>query len=128
MKRYIRSSSGNEYSYPEIYGYLLNSTMTDIDIMFCSFDKQHLLDCKKTIYRLLCVDHSEDGEVDDYCAENNIAITMTENDTLWEVRLDSWDDDYEEAVAAGLKDGDYLAEINGTQYMVVVVDKDSSRF
>ena len=132
MKRYIRSSV-----FPTIYGYELYSSMSGITIMFCNKDQSHLKRCAKEIYQILCVDGGDDSDdlCNEFCEENGIDIVMDENDTLYRVKMpnpydysDEYDDEYEELVDAGLQDGDYVADIGGKSYRVIVVDSDSSRF
>ena len=130
MKIYIHASTDNPYQYPEIYGYGLYSTMSGNDVMFCSFDKQHLMDCRKQILNLvksLEPDESEDV-IRDFCDANDIYIVQSDGYDLWQTRLDDWDDDYDQMIAAGLKDDDYIAEINNTEYKVNVIDSESFRF
>ena len=131
MKKYIRSNSQNPYQYPEIYGYGLYSTMSGNDVMFCSFDKNHLMNCRKDIYRLITTYMEGDAAEDalyQFCDENDIFVVQSDGYTLWQIRLDDWDDDYDDMISAGLKDGDYIAEINGKDYKVNVVDSKSFRF
>ena len=100
------------------------------DVMFCSFDKQHLTDCRKQILDLVKAlepDESEDV-IRDFCDANDIYIVQSDGYDLWQTHLDDWDDDYDQMVAAGLKDGDFIAEINNTEYKVNVIDSESFRF
>lgn len=126
MYKYIKCSDEST-SYPEIYGYLLHSSMTEIDIMFCSQDESHLKECASTIYRILCVDGGDDSSdrCNEFCEQNGIDIVMDENDTLYTVDLRSWDDDQ---IPENVYQGDYLADIDGIQYKVNVIARDSSRF
>lgn len=132
MKRYIRSNV-----FPTIYGYKLYSTMSGTTIMFCSQNQNHLKYCAKEIYQILCVDGGDNSDelCTEFCNRNRIEIAMDENDTLYRVKMrnpydysDDYDDEYEEMKDSGLSDGDYVADINGKSYRVIIVESDSSRF
>jgi hypothetical protein len=120
MKRYIRSSDddefmdyGSEYAFadaPHIFGYKFFSTMTGITIMFCHEDEDYLSKHISEIYKLMMETEDADGEYQEYCDENGIAIVDDEYGDLVQ------DDDF------------YIAEIDGEQYIVDVIASDKGRF
>lgn len=104
---------GAEYAFADaahIYGYKFFSTMTGITIMFCHEDEDYLAQRIKDIYELLMVKEDADGEYQEYCDREGIAIV---------------DDEYGDLV----QEGDmYIAEIDGVQYIVDVIASDKGRF
>jgi hypothetical protein len=84
--------------------------MTGITIMFCHEDEDYLSKHISEIYKLMMETEDADGEYQEYCDENGIAIVDDEYGDLVQ------DDDF------------YIAEIDGEQYIVDVIASDKGRF
>ena len=117
MKLYIHSSYEPENEYanayadaPTIYGYKFFSTMTGITIMFCNEDEDYLKEYISVIYKFLVEDEFGSEEYQSYCDAKGIAIV---------------DDEYGDLIEAN---GDWIAEIDGVQYKVIVIAEDRGRF
>lgn len=68
-------------SKPNVYGYHIHSTMTDIDIMVVSTNKHDVIDYGCEVYDLI-TNGGEFSELMDFCDDHNLYLVTDEDDNL----------------------------------------------